>query len=303
MATTRSPRTEPTREREMTRFGQIMRLMPKARRYPYVSGSILVVIIMCAILAPWITPHDPLIGNLRERHQPPVFFGGNANHILGTDNQGRDLFSRIIMGARISMVVAAVTLGIGGGIGTFLGLVSGYYGGWVDEVIMRLVDVKFAVPLILIALVVASTYGPSFRNLLIILAIWIWGRFSRQVRAEVLTLKQADFVQLARIAGASPRRIMFRHILPGVTNTVIVIATLQVGLVILVEASLSFLGAGIPPPTPAWGSMVSDGRLYLSTAWWVSIVPGITIALTVLALTFLGDWLRDRFDPRLQQII
>ncbi|MDP3061609.1 MAG: ABC transporter permease [Chloroflexota bacterium] len=272
------------------------------RRWPLFSLFVLSAIVLAAIFAPWITPHNPLVGELRERHTPPLFFGGTANHILGTDNQGRDILSRIIMGARISVMVAAVTLGIGGTFGTVLGLVSGYCGGWVDELLMRLVDVKFAVPLILIALIVASTIGASFGSLLAILAFWIWGRFARQVRAEVLTLKETDYVSLARVAGASPMRIMFRHILPGVMNTVIVVATLQVGLVILVEASLSFLGAGIPPPTPAWGSMVAEGRLYLSTAWWISIIPGLAIGLTVMALNFLGDWLRDRLDPRLRQL-
>jgi len=179
--------------------------------------------------------------------------GGTSSHLLGTDHLGRDILSRIIFGARISLIVAAVTLGIGGTVGTFLGLVAGYHGGWVDEIIMRLVDIKLSIPLILFALVMVLTFGQSFEMIVIILILYIWPRFARQIRGEVLQIKNMDYVALAKVSGASTWRIMFRHIFPGTINTLIVVATLQVGFVILVESTLSFLGAGVPPPTPAWG--------------------------------------------------
>ena len=228
--------------------------------------------------------------------------GGSSEYILGTDQLGRDLLSRIIYGARISLIVAAVTLGVGGGIGVLVGLVSGYYGGWVDELLMRLVDIILALPLILVALVLVVAVGQSFEMIIAVLALWIWPRFARMVRGEVLQLKTLDYVALARVAGASTPRILFTHLFPGTINTVIVVATLQVGIVILVEATLSFLGAGVPPPDPAWGSMVADGRDRLVDAWWVATMPGIAILVTVMSLNLFGDWLRDKLDPRLRQI-
>ena len=277
-------------------------LVSQLRRWPISSIVIISILLFATVFATWIAPHDPKIGTLGDRHTPPMLFGGTTAHVLGTDSLGRDIYSRIVHGARISVTVAVVTLVVGGGFGTFLGVISGYVGGWVDEVIMRFVDIKFALPLILIALALAVILGPSFGLLLGLLAFLIWGRFTRQVRAEILVLKKLDYVQAARTCGASPIRIMFRHILPGVYNTVLVVGTLQVGSVVLAEASLSFLGAGVPPPTPSWGSMVAEGRLYINTAWWVSLIPGVVIGLLVIAVTFLGDWLRDRLDPRLRQI-
>lgn len=228
--------------------------------------------------------------------------GGSFKYVLGTDQLGRDILSRIIFGARISLIVAAVTLGVGGGIGIIIGLLSGYYGGWVDELLMRLVDIILALPLILVALVLVVAVGQSFEMIIAVLALWIWPRFARMVRGEVLQLKTLDYVALARVAGASTPRILFAHLFPGTINTVIVVATLQVGIVILVEATLSFLGAGVPPPDPAWGSMVADGRDRLVDAWWVATMPGVAILLTVMSLNLFGDWLRDRLDPRLRQM-
>jgi peptide/nickel transport system permease protein len=285
-----------------TRLETGRNLRRRLRRWPVSSIVILSVLIVSAVFAPLIAPHDAKLGDLGDRHIPPMLFGGTSDHILGTDGLGRDILSRIVHGARISVAVAVVALSVGGVIGTLLGVVSGYAGGWVDEVIMRIVDIKFAVPLILIALALAVILGPSFGLLLGLLSFLIWGHFARQVRAEVLVIVTMDYVAAARSCGASPVRIMYRHIFPGVISIVVVVGTLQVGAVVLAEASLSFLGAGVPSPTPAWGSMVAEGRLYIDTAWWVSLIPGVVIGLLVTAVTLLGDWLRDRLDPRLRQI-
>jgi peptide/nickel transport system permease protein len=225
-----------------------------------------------------------------------------SEYLLGTDHLGRDMLSRTIYGARISLIMAAVTLGVGGTIGIALGLLAGWYGRLVDELIMRLVDIELSLPLILVALVLVVALGQSLTIIIAVLAVWIWPRFARMVRGEVLQLKNMDYVALARVAGASPLRIMLVHLLPGTLNTLIVVATLQVGIVILVEASLSFLGAGVPPPTPAWGSMIAEGRDRLADAWWIATIPGIAVLLTVMSLNLFGDWLRDKLDPRLRQI-
>ena len=285
-----------------TRLETGRNLRRRLRRWPVSSIVILSVLIVSAVFAPLIAPHEAKLGDLSDRHIPPLLFGGTSDHILGTDGLGRDILSRIVHGARISVAVAVVALSVGGVIGTLLGVVSGYAGGWVDEVIMRIVDIKFAVPLILIALALAVILGPSFGLLLGLLSFLIWGHFARQVRAEVLVIVTMDYVAAARSCGASPVQIMYRHIFPGVISIVVVVGTLQVGAVVLAEASLSFLGAGVPSPTPAWGSMVAEGRLYIDTAWWVSLIPGVVIGLLVTAVTLLGDWLRDRLDPRLRQI-
>lgn len=280
---------------------QLKRRLDVLKRYPISSIVILGLIGFMAVFAPLIAPHDHLIGELRDRHIPPVLFGGDWNHVLGTDSLGRDILSRLIYGSRISVIVGVVTLIIGGGFGTTMGLISGYAGGWVDEIIMRIVDIKFSLPLILIALALSVLLGPSFTLLLGLLSFLIWGTFARQVRGQVLSLKELEYIAAAKTFGASPTRILFKHIMPGVFYVVLVISSLTVGGVILAEASLSFLGAGIPPPAPAWGSMVAEGRLYISTAWWVSLIPGMMIGLLVVSTVFLGDWLRDALDPRLRQ--
>jgi peptide/nickel transport system permease protein len=262
-----------------------------------------VILVLPALLAPWLAPHDPLEGRLFQKLKPPAWLtGGSWEYPLGTDPLGRDILSRLIFGARVSLSVSLVAIFIGGIAGTVLGLVAGYFGGWTDALIMRAVDIAFSLPTILLGLVLAVVIGPSFRTVIVIVAFLLWARYARQVRGEVLSVKERDFVAQARIAGCSHLRIMFGHILPNVVNTLIVLATLQVGYVILLEGTLSFLGVGIPPPTPAWGLMVATGRALIVSAWWVSFFPGLAILLTVLTLNLMGDWLRDRLDPKLRQV-
>jgi peptide/nickel transport system permease protein len=264
---------------------------------------ILSVFIVVGITAPWIAPHDPLRGNLRERNQPPVWAeGGTSKYLLGTDHLGRDVLSRVIHGARISLIVASTVILVGITVGVFSGLLAGWYGGWVDEFFMRLVDIKLAIPTILVALVLVLALGQSFILIIAVLAITIWPRIARNVRGEVLRLKTMDYVALAKVAGASTPRILAIHLFPGVINTLIVLTTLEIGIVILLEATLSFLGAGVPPPTPAWGSMVAEGRDRLAVAWWISTIPGLAIMIVVMASNLFGDWLRDTLDPRLRQL-
>jgi peptide/nickel transport system permease protein len=269
------------------------------KRPPILAVIILGVLVVCAIGANWIAPHDPITGQLAARNLPPFWVhGGTTKYLLGTDDLGRDMLSRMIFGARTSLTLCLISLGVGGLLGTVLGLVSGWYGGWLDESVMRTVDVFLAMPLVLLTLVFIAILGASEKLMVVILVLYVWVRFARVIRGEVLRLKHHDHVALARVAGASTRRILFRHILPGVRNTLVVVATLEVGVLVLLEATLSFLGAGVPPPTPSWGSMVAEGRVYVENAWWISTLPGILILLTVLGFNLVGEWLRDRLDPR-----
>ncbi len=272
-------------------------------KWPIIPGTVLFILAAIAIFTPWIAPHEPLASSIRNRLAPPAWYEtGTSNYILGADTVGRDVLSRLMYGARISLLVAAVALFTGTIVGTTIGLIAGYYGGLVDEVLMRIVDVWFGLPFVLIALVLAVILTPSLTTMMVLLALFTWAGFVRNVRGEVLSLKTRDYVSLARIAGASNTRILIQHILPGVTNTVLVLASLRAGQLILTEAFLSFLGAGIPPPTATWGSMIADGRSYLRDAWWISVFPGVAIFLTVMSLNFMGDWIRDRLDPRLSQL-
>jgi peptide/nickel transport system permease protein len=226
----------------------------------------------------------------------------SSEHLFGTDAQGRDILSRVIYGARVSAIVAAAGIFIGGTVGVTLGLLAGYFGGWADGIISRLAEVTMSVPIILVAIVLATAIGASFTSVVIIVALYLWSVYARQTRAETLKWRESLFVKRARVVGCSNRRILFRHILPNMVNTLIVLVTLQVGFVIVFEASLSFVGVGIPRPNPAWGLMVSEGRQFVLSAWWVPFFPGVAIVLTVLAFNLLGDWLRDHLDPRLRQL-
>jgi peptide/nickel transport system permease protein len=283
---------------------RVLRSIFQIRRFPGLALTILVfVLIIPGIFADWLAPHDPIKGSLSARLKPPMWMqGGSIDHPLGTDKVGRDNLSRIMYGSRVSLRVSLEAILVSGFIGTVLGLLSGYFGGKIDAFIMRLVDISLGLPIILVALVFVAAVGPSFTTVLIVTTVLLWSRYARQVRGEVLSIKSRDFIARARVAGASHFRVMFRYLLPNVVNTLIVLATLQVGFVILLESSLSFLGAGIPRPTPAWGLMVADGRELIVTAWWISMFPGLAIMLTVLSLNLLGDWLRDHLDPKLRNV-
>jgi peptide/nickel transport system permease protein len=274
------------------------------RRYPLFPLAILILfLVIPAVFAPLVAPFDPYQGSLRARLIPPFWQeGGTIEHLLGTDKLGRDMLSRVIYGARVSMTVSLIAIVVSGIIGTLLGLISGYFGGRTDAAIMRLVDISLSLPTILLALVLSAALGPSFATVLIVISVLLWARYARLVRGETLAIKERDFIARARVAGASHMRIMLRYILPNVVNSLVVLATLQVGYVILLESTLSFLGAGLPRAEPAWGLMVADGRELIVTAWWVSMLPGIAIMLTVLSLNLLGDWLRDHFDPKLKNL-
>ena len=273
------------------------------RRVPWIPICIIAIMVSMALFAPLLAPYSPIDQTLRDKLIPPFWVeGGGIDHILGTDAFGRDMLSRLIHGARVSLMVAALALTAGGGVGLVIGIVSGYFGGAVDNALMRLVDAAFTFPAILFALLLAVTMGQGLGTLVLAISLLLWASFARVIRGEVLSLKERDFVALAKVRGCSSARIMLTHILPNVLNTFMVLVTLNIGVVIIAEASLSFLGAGIPPPTPTWGLMVSDGRGRIAEAWWGSLIPGIAITLLVLSVNVFGDWLRDRLDPRLRQL-
>jgi len=278
--------------------------MPAGRRQlPWFAGVILAALVLTAAFAAWLAPHSPTAGDISQRLIPPVWMEqGDWEHPLGTDRFGRDVLSRIIYGSRISLFVSLIAIGFAGTVGTLLGLIAGYRGGVTDAILMRLADVGLSLPAILIAVVLVAVTEPSFRNVVLIIAVLLWPRFARQIRGETLAIKEQDFVALAVVAGRSSAWIIRRHIFPNVVPTLLVITTLQVGYVILLEGTLSFLGVGVPPPSPAWGLMIADGRGFLATAWWISLFPGLAMLLTVLAVNLLGDWLRDHLDPKLRQL-
>ena len=272
------------------------------RQRPWFAGGVLAALVFCAIFAPYLAPQSPTDGDISTKLIPPIWMErGTSEHPLGTDRFGRDVLSRIIYGSRISLLVSLIAIGVAGTFGTGLGLISGYRGGLVDTLLMRLTDVGLSLPTILIAVVMVAVSEPSLRNVVLVIALLLWPRFARQIRGETLAVKEQDFVALAVVAGRSSAWIISRHIFPNVVPTLLVISTLQVGYVILLEGTLSFLGVGVPPPSPAWGLMIADGRGFLATAWWISLFPGLAMLLTVLAVNLMGDWLRDHLDPKLRQ--
>jgi peptide/nickel transport system permease protein len=284
------------------------KLVRWAREYfrtaPKVPILILVLLIMAGLCADFIAPHDPEIGDPRERLLPPFWSdGGKVTYPFGTDTMGPDILSRLIFGSRISLVVAFSAVVLAGFIGTVAGLVAGYFGGWVDQTIMRFTDAWLSIPTVNFGILMAVVAGPGVFNIILIMSIVFWTRYARVVRGETLSLKTRDFVNLATIAGVSKYRIIVRHILPNVMNSVITLASLQIGVVIVVEASLTFLGVGVPPPKPAWGLMLAEGRGGLLAGYWnLVLFPGFAIALLVLSFNLLGDWLRVHLDPHFRNL-
>jgi peptide/nickel transport system permease protein len=292
--------------KEITRAsvnGNIRRVRITMQMTFIIPVVVLALLVLVAMFAPLLAPYPPTKTSLPHRLLPPFFIdGGSTAHFLGTDLIGRDVLSRVFYGARISLSVSLIVIFITSSIGTILGIIAGYLGGRADTLLMRITDVSLAIPQILIALLLAVVLGPSFKTVVLAISILGWAPYARLIRGEVLKLREADFIAQARIIGSSSLRIMIKHIFPNVVNPLIVIATMSVGLVILMESALSYLGAGIPPPTPSWGSMVSDGRNLIDKAWWISFFPGLAIGLVVLSGNFLGDWIRDKLDPRLRQL-
>jgi len=271
------------------------------RELPLLPVLILLPFALMATFAPFIAPYDPTEPVPGAKVFAPPFWmvDGNTATLLGTDFQSRDLLSRLIYGARVSLIVGLMGTVVAGSLGTVLGILSGYIGGWVDQLIMRVTDAWLALPALVFAIFLATVVGPNMWNIVIILGLVYWTRYARVIRGEVLSLREREFVQLAEIAGASRLRVIVRHILPNVLNTAMVLASLTIGVVIIAEASLSFLGVGVPPPAPAWGLMLSEARSTLMAGkWWLTVFPGACILLVVLATQLLGDWLRVRLDPQ-----
>ena len=268
------------------------------RGAPIFSLVFLTIALICAIFAPLIAPYSPIETNPTNILKAPDL----TNHLLGTDNQGRDILSRLIHGAQTSVMIGVLSVLLAATVGTVIGLVSGVFRGWVDRILMRFTDGFLALPYLMVALTAVSLLGSSVINVILVIGLLRWMGFARVLRGEVLKLVEMDFVRLAMAAGASKTRIMITHIFPNITNTLLVLATLEIGLAVIVEASLSFLGLGVPRPMPSWGSMLKDSQLYIYLTWWFPVIPGIAITLLVMSANLTGDWLRDRLDPTRRQL-
>ena len=270
----------------------------KDARLPWIPITILLVIVFCAIFANLISPYDPRENDVRNKTQPPF---ASAGHVLGTDKLGKDVLSRLIHGSRTMLQVTAPSIIVAILAGTMVGLVSGYSGRWVDSALMRITDAVLGFPSILVALLIVTYLGTGVWNVMIAIAATQWARFARMIRGEVLSVRDRDFVVLAQIYGVSPGMIVWRHLFPNVINTLMVLTSVSIGQVILLEASLSFLGLGLKVGDPAWGIMIAEGRKLLTQAWWIALFPGLIITIVVMAFNFFGDWLRDYLDPRLRR--
>jgi peptide/nickel transport system permease protein len=278
-------------------------LIGGARTLPIIPLVILAALVLSALLADVVAPHDPIKVELLNSFQPPFYqAGGSLEHPLGTDELGRDILSRLMHGGRVSLVLALSVTALGMLVGVPLGLVSGYVGGLTDSIIQRLVEAVLSLPTIMIALVAVFVLGQTYASIVLILTPFVAAELARMVRGDALAIRRTNYTLLARVAGASHMRIILRHILPNVAGTIIVVGTLQIGALILVESSLSFLGVGVPPPTPAWGLMIEGGREYVATKYWLSLFPGLAIVLTVLSINWIGDWLRNLLDPKLHRL-
>ncbi len=268
------------------------------KKLPWIPIVVLLVLLVCAAFAPWLAPHEPTSLNVINSKLAPF---ESSEHPLGTDVLGRDMMSRLIYGARTTVQISVTALALGAIIGTVVGLVSGYWGGWADAVLMRITDAALGFPTILLALVVVVIMDPGPLAIILAVLLTVWARFARMIRGDVLTVKGYDFVTLARITGVKSPIILWRHIFPNVANTLMVITSLMVGQIILLEAALSFLGLGLSPGAPAWGIMVAEGQEVILDVWWLSLFPGVAITVVVLAFNFFGDWLRDFLDPKLRR--
>ena len=273
-----------------------------ARRRTAIFGlGVVVVVLLAALFAPWLTPFDPLEQDINQRLKEPGWqTAAGRVHMLGTDHLGRDILARVIFGSRIALVVGVSAVLISGVLGMAIGLVAGYFGGKVDDFFMRLADIQLAFPFILLAIAVIGVLGPNLRNIIIVIGVSSWVVYARVVRGEVLSIREREFVQAAIALGSRDGRVLVRHVLPNAFTPWLVVATLDMARVIVIESALSFLGLGVQPPTPTWGGMLADGRVYLSTAWWLATFPGLAILVTVLGINLLGDGLRDTLDPRLK---
>jgi peptide/nickel transport system permease protein len=270
-------------------------------RWGVAAAVVMLLIVASAVFAPWIAPHDPLAVNIRHRLGPPAWMaGGVAEHLLGTDQVGRDLLSRMIYGGRVSLVVGVIAVLMSATIGVLLGLAAGYFGGNTDWTIMTLVNVMLTFPFVLLALAVIAVLGPSLTNMILVLGAAGWPIYARVIRAETLAIREREFVLAGRALGMSHARIVFRQIVPNLVSVIVVIATLQVAQVIILESFLSFLGLGIQPPTPAWGNMLGEGRVYMLNSWWIATFPGLAIFVTTLVINLMGNALRDWLDPHLK---
>ncbi len=280
----------------------VMTLKRLARRRTALFGlGVVSIVLLAAAFAPWLTPFDPLEQDINQRLREPGWQTAEGRvHALGTDHLGRDILARVIFGSRIALVVGLSAVLISGVLGMVIGLVSGYFGGKVDDFFMRLADVQLAFPFILLAIAVIGVLGPSLRNIIIVIGVSSWVVYARVVRGEVLSIREREFVQAAIALGSRDGRVLVRHVLPNAFTPWLVVATLDMARVIVIESALSFLGLGVQPPTPTWGGMLADGRVYLSTAWWLATFPGLAILVTVLGINLLGDGLRDTLDPRLK---
>lgn len=283
------------------RLGLLARL--SGREFPWISGGILLVVVLLAIIGPAVSPWRPDALDLRSAFLPPAWLeGGSWAHPIGTDNLGRDILSRIIAGTRITAIVVFWAIVLSGAIGTLVGMIAGYFGGWTDTIIMRLVDMQLSIPPLALALILAAVLDPGLNAVIIVIVVTYWSWYARIVRGEIMLLREREYVALARIAGCGPVTIFARHLAPNIVNTLLVLASLQVGQVIIFEASLSFLGLGIQTPDISWGVMLADARAYITNAWWAITMPGIAIMLTCLASNLFGDWLRDVLDPKRKQL-
>jgi peptide/nickel transport system permease protein len=273
------------------------------RDLPALAGlGVIAAAVVVAAFAPALAPSDPVRNRLLDRLTPPMWSeGGSARHPLGTDTLGRDVLSRLLHGARISLIVGLAAVLVAGVVGVGLGLVAGYRGGWADDLLMRLGDIQLAFPVLLLGVVVIAVLGASLLNMILVLGASGWVTYARIARGETLSLKERDFVAAARALGAPARHVVARHLLPNVLPPLMVVTTFSVARTIIAEASLSFLGLGLPPPTPSWGAMLDEGRNYITTGWWLALFPGLAILVLVLAINLCGDWLRDVLDPRIEK--